>query len=83
MSKKIIILVKVDDSCNMAWVSVDGESVMEGNFWDFHPGCHGIHKYGDFKGYNSLAQAIRRKLIKDGKDPSDISIEKTSYKWGI
>lgn len=60
--KKNIIEIKVDKSCEMAQVSLNGEIVMSGNFWDFHPGCHGIVKYGDFKGYSDLARSIKLKV---------------------
>lgn len=59
---KNIIEIKIDESCDMAAVYLNGELIMSGNFWDFHPGCHGIHKYGDFKGYSDLAIAIASKV---------------------
>jgi hypothetical protein len=65
--KEITILVQTDKSCEMARVSIDGIGVMEGNFWDFHPGCHGINEYGDFNGFDSLALRILFKLTKEGK----------------
>lgn len=56
------ILIEVDKSCEMACVSLNDKCVMMGNNWDFHPGCHGISEYGDFKGYHSLAIAIQNKV---------------------
>ena len=32
----------LDDDCDMAMVTVNGTPVMEGNTWDFYPGCHGF-----------------------------------------
>lgn len=55
------IEIYVDRSCKMAVVKFNGTWVMEGNFWDFHPGCHGINEYGDFNGYRGLADAIKSK----------------------
>lgn len=81
MSKKNIIKAFVDDSCEMAKVTLNGKCVMEGNFWDFHPGCHGIHKYGDWNGFANLVQAIYIKFIKDGKKSEDIIIERVTYKF--
>lgn len=43
---------------NLYAIEVDNEHIMSGNHWDFHPNCHGIHKYGDFKGPYSLIKAI-------------------------
>ncbi len=77
-NKEIIILVQTDGSCEMARVSIDGVGVMEGNFWDFHPGCHGINEYGDFNGFDSLALKILFKLTKEGKKAKII---KKRYKF--
>lgn len=68
-----IVEILVDESCEMARVSLNGTCVMEGNFWDFHPGCHGITKYGDFRGYSGLATAISLKLYSEGKKPKIIN----------
>lgn len=56
--KQNVIEIFVDEGCEMASVHLNGECVMSGNYWDFHPGCHGIHQYGDFNGYQGLANAI-------------------------
>ena len=61
------ILVEVDNRCSMAAVSLNNKCVMEGNFWDFHPGCHGISEWGEFKGYISLYRNIRDTLLKSGE----------------
>lgn len=60
---RYIILVEVDRSCEMGRVSLNDECIMEGNYWDFHPGCHGIDEYGDWKGYTHLSEKIYQKLI--------------------
>lgn len=62
------ITVKLEPSCEMAGVWVEDECVMVGNYWDFYPGCHGIHKYGEFKGPFSLARAIERALKNRGEE---------------
>ncbi len=59
---------------DMAEVFLDGESVMSGNDWDFHPGCQpGITDRFNFKGKGpeALADAIELTLRKSGE--SDIS----------
>jgi hypothetical protein len=73
-----IIKIEVDLSCEMARVSIDGKGVMEGNFWDFHPGCHAINEYGDFEGHDDLATVIGASLEKNGYD---IAIVRESYKY--
>ena len=78
--KEILILIETDRSCEMARVSIDGKGVMEGNFWDFHPGCHGINEYGEFGGFDDLAIKILLKLTKDGKKAKIIK-EKYNYKY--
>jgi hypothetical protein len=65
--KEIIISILVDRSCDMARVSMDEKLVMEGNFWDFHPGCHGINDYGNFYGFDDLAIKMMGKFKLDGK----------------
>ena len=42
---------------------------MEGNYWDFHPGCHGITEYGDFRGYSGLVSGMKNKIYEMGRDP--------------
>jgi hypothetical protein len=61
----------------MARVSIDGKCVMEGNFWDFHPGCHGINEYGEFAGFDDLAMKI---LFKLGRSGNKARIFKKEYK---
>lgn len=68
------ILIKTDSSCEMAAVYLNDKLVMSGNFWDFHPHCHGIHKYGDFKGVNGLVNAIIKTI-----GPCQIKREKYNY----
>jgi hypothetical protein len=75
--KEIIISVLVDRSCDMAKVSIDDKCVMAGNFWDFHPGCHGINQYGDFYGFDDLAIKIMRKFNSIGRKAR---ITKGTYK---
>jgi hypothetical protein len=75
--KEIIISVLVDRSCDMAKVSIDDKCVMSGNFWDFHPGCHGINQYGDFYGFDDLAIKIMRKFNNIGRKAR---ITKGTYK---
>jgi hypothetical protein len=56
--------------------------IQMGNFWDFHPGCHGITKYGSFKGYEGLAYRVEQYLWKQGhqvKRPAPVKLTKTAY----
>lgn len=57
-----IIKVRLDEASEMAYVELNGECVMMGNYWDFHPNCHGIREYGDFQSYAQLANNIRCKV---------------------
>jgi hypothetical protein len=65
----------------MAKIEVDGENIYEGNFWDFHPGCHGVPYLYDkndpdqwllasvkenWKGRRSLFLEIERILTEGG-----------------
>ena len=51
---------------------------MEGNYHDFHPGCHGEDRFGDFYGHASYAHAVKRYLAKKGYD---VRIESGTYKF--
>lgn len=61
------IVFFLDQSCKMAAVKAGRKWIMTGNYWDFHPGCHGIDEYGNFHGPMSLAFAVQRSLLKQGK----------------
>lgn len=56
------IIVGIDEASEMAYVSLNDKCIMEGNWWDFHPNCHGIHEYGEFNSYMELAIAISAKV---------------------
>ena len=56
------ITIRTDEDSEMACVELNDKCVMMGNFWDFHPNCHGIHEYGEFSSYTSLAVAIQNKM---------------------
>lgn len=51
---------------------------MEGNYWDFHPGCHGIYKYGNFNSANELAEQLKKHYEKEGYI---VTIECENYKF--
>lgn len=62
-----VVWVNIDDGCEMAEVLVNGELIMMGSFWDFHPGCHGIDL--PFASYDSLAQ-----LFVEALDPVELQV---------
>ena len=70
--EKRTITVYQDPSCDMATVKVDKavpqfkRTGMTGNYWDFHPGCHGIMDFGEFKGHMDLAYRVKGALEKAG-----------------
>ena len=77
-----VIKVQTDQCSSMAKVSLDDKVIMEGNFNDFHPECHGIHTYGNFNGHIGLSTAIWFYLLQKKKfKHSEITIvgEKYSY----
>lgn len=69
--KKAVILVEKEESVEMARVSINGEWVMQGNYWDFHRNCHrGLTqqlatKAFEWTGTDGLVAAIRLVLHKD------------------
>ena len=69
-----------DSSCEMGIVLIDGECVMCGKYWDFHPGCHGIDTYGDFRGIDSLVSKIKSKL--QCENNTVVVVDRIYYKYG-
>jgi hypothetical protein len=72
------ILIEMDESCEMARVSVNGECIKEGNYWDFHDGCitGDLEKYGRF---NNLSEFIVR--LKAYYSPIPCVINYGNYKY--
>lgn len=75
---KKIILWETDESCDMARVTVNKVGVMEGNYHDFHNGCHGIHEYGVF---NTLHELISRLAIFYQSKGEEVKIVHSDYKF--
>ena len=65
MTTKTVTWYQCSDS-EMALVQIDGETVMLGNLWDFHPGCHDITEWGDFSDPSELVGNIKAKLKSQG-----------------
>ena len=82
------IYVKKDPSCEMAKVYTRIGTLpkgmktydfgMEGNYWDFHPGCHGMHQFGDFNSPSGLAHAIMHFLL---EHDYTVRVVHGTYKW--
>jgi hypothetical protein len=62
-----IINLKIDDYSEMATIYLDNKLIMTGNFWDFHPECHDIKEWGEFRGYLGLVRVISEKISKKGE----------------
>ena len=59
----------------MAAVYVGEALVMYGNHWDFHPGCHGLYRWGDWRTPVALAESLQsksRRLCSRLTPPSEI-----------
>lgn len=74
------ILIEVDESCDMACVSLNGTCISEGNYGDFYPGCSGIYDWGQYKGYMQLYRNIRGILLKRG-EKVNITIKDYKYEY--
>lgn len=75
---EITIIIKVDKSCDMACVYDSLGNGMEGNYCDFHNGCHGLYDIDEFDSYLSLAKVLELKHIKEG---NSVKIIKEDYKY--
>jgi len=49
------VTIRIDRSCDMERVEVNGVEIMEGNSHDFHPGCHGM----DLPSFNSSSELAK------------------------
>lgn len=64
--KNVTIVVKTDWDCEMRIVRDSFGEGMEGNFWDFHNGCHGINKFGRFSNSDELVEKMAKFYKKKG-----------------
>lgn len=59
------VYLSVHPDTLMAQIRMDGKQMFLGNYWDFHPGCHGpISGITDFNGPEDLAQQLAAKFKK-------------------
>jgi len=56
----ITITVKTDPKYKMACVDDGLGNGMEGNYWDFHNGCHGLYHLKDFNGIWGLVDVLQK-----------------------
>lgn len=64
ITKTTTIELKIDTSCDMAWVLVNGESVMMGNSCDFYNGCHGFYEIPEFNSADGLVNVLKNEISK-------------------
>jgi hypothetical protein len=74
----ITIIVERDKTCKMARVSDGVGNGMEGNFWDFHNGCHGLYKFGEFNTVTEFAHVLKKFHEANGEK---VKIINSDYKW--
>lgn len=80
---EIRIISKHDPTCKMYSVYIDRRhkqlpkkllmSGMEGNYWDFHPGCHGLFRGCDWRGRGGLISILKNRIVELGHVPIVIS----------
>lgn len=61
------ITLKIDTSCSMAEVYVNGTIIMRGNYWDFYNGCHGMYDIPSFNSYSELIAIIKNYISSQNK----------------
>jgi len=77
---KNVILLRQDYSCEMAEVQLNGQQVFLGNYWDYHPGCHGNimpAKY-QWDGREGFVNALTLYIKDRGKK---VSVKRKEYKY--
>ncbi len=87
--KKNVIKIYRDTTCSMAQLRLNNAPLMEGNFWDFHPGCHGgllrvigVLAQSPWSSVDGLAYSIR-KYICDISLSADVEIQKYNAKYNV
>jgi len=79
-----IVIIERDETCRMARIRVSGRCVMEGNTWDFYPGCHGgwhyelAARHGGYKGADGMALALSQAITESGRR---CRVEQGVYDW--
>lgn len=74
----IEIIVKTDNSTSMAHVYDNKGNSLEGNFWDFHNGCHGNYNLPEFNNLNEYIDVLKQLHHNDG---NLVKIIRKSYKY--
>lgn len=76
----IMITIKVerDKSCEMARVNDGVGNGMEGNFWDFHNGCHGLYEFDEFNTVTEFAYVLKKFHEERGEK---VEIINSEYKY--
>ena len=77
-SKIVTITIKIDDSCSMAHVSDGLKEGLEGNFHDFHNGCHGDFHLPEFNTVEEYVRVLEEKHRNEGKI---VGIERLEYSY--
>lgn len=76
-----VILVGIQESCDMATVELNGECLMMGNNWDFHNSCHGM-KVPAFNSYRELSLIFKDALVAADKGVELVIDSKWKYDDG-
>lgn len=58
----VTVEVMRDESCDMAYITVNDVSVHYGNIWDFHDGCLSHPDIGEFNTIEELTEIIEISL---------------------
>lgn len=72
------IIVKVDDSCEMAWVEDTKGNGLEGNFHDFHNGCYGHHELDEFNDMEEFIEVLKELHESNGET---VKVIRKKYKY--
>jgi len=54
----VVVEIMEDESCDMAYITVNDVSVHYGNTWDFHDGCVPHPDIGEYNSIDELAEII-------------------------
>lgn len=84
LTKPAPVVLKIWDSSEMAEIWIGKSQEFVGNFWDYHPGCHGtkfkikgktLDVGKDWKGPHSLAYLLANLI------GTSVKVEKIETEW--
>ena len=76
-----VIKIGIQKETEMASVDFNDKCIMCGNFWDFHPDCHGITSIPSFRSPAQLAETLKSYCLAQNKKATIVRDENWKYPY--